>query len=406
MSYKNVVVTGISMLNAAGLDLQTSWQNIKDGKSCIDKITLFDTSELETKIGAQISEDFGPIATKMLPKRDKKQMTRATQMGVVAGINAIVDSGIDFSTCEKERVAVIMGVITSAYNERERGISESSIIVKSMPNAPSAWLSLLYGLEGPNFNCSTACASSAYALSLGCDLIKLDKADVVIIGGADSHIDQECIRGFNQILALSIRNDSPKTACRPFTKTRDGFVIGEGAGVMILESEEHARKRNAKIYCKIAGYAITSEAFNIVSPKDDGVGMTKTMRMALKDANLNPEQVNYINAHGTSTYVNDRYETMAIKNVFGENAYKIPVSSTKSMIGHTIGAAGVIEGIVTIMSINENIVTPTINYMDPDPDLDLDYIPNASRPHNVDVGISNSFGFGGHNATIVYQRYK
>jgi 3-oxoacyl-[acyl-carrier-protein] synthase II len=274
-----------------------------------------------------------------------------------------------------------------------------------MPNAPSAWISLRYGLEGPNFNVSTACASSAYAIGLGHQMIKSGLADIVIAGGADSHIEPEYIRGFNQIMAMSVRNDSPEAACRPFTLSRDGFVMGEGAGVMVLESEKIARERNAVIYGEVAGYAITSEATDITAPKENGVGMAKTMRMALSDAGVNYDEIDYINAHGTSTYLNDKYETLAIKECFGERAKAIGVSSSKSMHGHTLGAAGAIEGIITILSIHNKMLTPTINYHDPDPELDLDYIPNQTREKNIRAALSNSFGFGGHNSTIVFKKY-
>ena len=269
----------------------------------------------------------------------------------------------------------------------------------------SAWISLEYQLLGPNFAINTACASSANAMAFGYDMIHNNQADIIIAGGADSIINKEEIQGFNALYALSINNDPPEKASKPFSVDRDGFIIGEGAGVIILESEESANRRGATIYAELAGYGISSEGYNIMAPMKDGKGMAYTIEKALKSTGISKEEVDYINAHGTSTELNDRYETLAIKQVFGEQAYNIPISSSKSMLGHTIGAAGTIEGIVTILSIYHDIVTPTINLDHPDPDLDLDYIPNTSRSKKVQVALSNSFGFGGHNATLVFRKY-
>lgn len=406
MELNKTVVTGMGMVTSLGNDVVTTWNNLLEGKSGVDKITLFDASDLDTQIGAQVKDDFEEKAAQVIKKRERKKMTRVTQMAVVAAEEAIQNSGIDFSECDRTRVGVIMGVVVSAYNDIERSKSTQNVIVKKMPNSISAWISINHGLLGPNFTLSTACASSAYAIGLGQQMIQSGMLDVVIVGGADSHIDEESIRGFNQILALSSRNDSPKTACRPFSKTRDGFVMGEGAGVMMLESLEHAKKRNAEIYGEVAGYALTSEASDITAPKEDGVGMAITMQKALESAGMKADDIDYVNTHGTSTYLNDKYETMAIKKCFGKRAYDLSVSSTKSMIGHTIAASGVVEGIVTILSIVNSIVTPTINYEDVDEELDLDYTPNQIKKREIRAAISNSFGFGGHNASIVYKKYE
>jgi 3-oxoacyl-[acyl-carrier-protein] synthase II len=268
----------------------------------------------------------------------------------------------------------------------------------------SAWISLEYKLWGPNFTVASACASSAYAIGIAYDMIKSGVADIIITGGADSAINREEIEGFNELYALSVNND-PEKACCPFSRDRDGFVIGEGAGIIILESEKSALKRNATIYAELAGYALTSEAYNIMAPMKDGEGISHTIDNAIKNASVKPEEVDYINAHGTSTTLNDKYETMAIKKVFGELAYKIPISSTKSMIGHTIGAAGAIEGVVTIMSMINNIITPTIHLDIPDPELDLDFVPNKARKKVINCALSNSFAFGGHNASLVFKKY-
>lgn len=406
MEQIKTVVTGMGMVTSLGNDVETTWNNLLDGKSGVDNITLFDASKLDTQIGAQVKDDFEEKAAKVIKKRERKKMTRVTRMAMVAAEEAIKNSGIDFSQCDRTRVGVIMGVVTSAYNDMERSQSTQNVIVKSMPNSISAWISINHGLLGPNFSVSTACASSAYAIGLGQQMIQSGMLDVVIVGGADSHINEQCISGFNQILALSSRNDSPKTACRPFSKTRDGFVMGEGAGIMILESLDHAKKRNAKIYGEVAGYALTSEAADITAPKENGVGMAFTMQKALESAGLEAGDIDYVNAHGTSTHLNDKYETMAIKKCFGKRAYALSISSTKSMVGHTIAASGVIEGIVTILSITNSVVTPTINYEDVDEELDLDYTPNQPKQREIRAAISNSFGFGGHNASVVYKKYE
>lgn len=400
-----VVITGMGMVTSLGNNVETTWNNLLKGKSGVSKISLFDASQLETQIAAQVDESFEEKASKLIKKRHRGKMTRLTRMALVAADEAINNSKINFDECDRTRIAVVMGVVTSAYNDIERNISKQNVIVKSMPNAISAWISIYNNILGPNFSVSTACASSAYAMGLGQQMIKSGIVDVVIVGGADSHIQEECIQGFNQIMALSARNEEPQKACCPFSKNRDGFVMGEGAGVMVLESEEFAKRRGANIYAEIAGYALTSEAYDITSPRKDGLGMVHTMELAMKNANVNPNEIDYINAHGTSTYLNDKCETIAIKKVLGEHSKDIAVSSTKSMLGHTIGASGVIEGIVTVLSINRGIITPTINYDVKDDELDLNYVPNYPIQKKVDVAISNSFGFGGHNASIVLKKY-
>ncbi len=406
LNENKTVITGIGMVTPLGIGLEENWENLKKGKSGVRKISLFDASECETQIAAEVdSERLEELAKAQIPRRIKKQMTRTTRMAIVAANEAIKNSGIDFDKYDKTRIAVILGVINTSFNEAEIAESESNIIVRSMPNAPSAWISLLNGLEGPNFNVSTACASSAYAIGLGHQMIQSGQADIVIVGGVDSQIDPLFIKGFNQIMAMSVKNDSPETASRPFSLSRDGFVIGEGCGIMVLESEKIALERNASIYGELAGYAITSEATDITAPKENGVGMALTMKKALSNAGIGIDEIDYINAHGTSTYLNDKYETLAIKNCFGDRAKDLAVSSTKSMHGHALGAAGAIEGIIALLSVKNNILIPTINYNDPDPELDLDYVPNVSREKNVRAALSNSFGFGGHNATLVFKKY-
>ncbi len=406
MKDNKTVITGMGMINALGNTMEESFCKMIRGVSGVRPITLFDPSGLETKIAAQVDNSFLEKAKELIKKRERGKMTRLTQMALVAADEAVRDSGIDFDSCDRSRVAVILGIVTSAYSDVEKEQSESNSIVKSMPNAPSAWISIRYGLKGPNFNVSTACASSAYAIALGQQLIQSGFTDVVIAGGADSHIQKDYIKGFNQIMTLSVKNETPESACCPFSRNRDGFVMGEGAGIMILESEAHAKKRGARIYAEVGGCAITSDAGDITAPQADGVMMAKTMKLAMDQAGVNPADIDYINAHGTSTYLNDKYETMAIKSCFGSHADDLYVSSTKSMIGHTVGASGVIEGIVTVLTMGQSIITPTINYKEPDPELDLNYVPNVPIQKQVNMAISNSFGFGGHNASILYRKYE
>ena len=400
-----VVITGLNIITSLGLNLKTNWENLIKGKNGIKINTLFDTSNLQTKIAGQLPDEFEKYAEENIKKRMSKQMTRATKMCYLCTKELIEENNINFDEFDKLRCGVILGVVNTGYNSIEQQKNEKDRIILNMNNAMSAWLALKYNLEGPNFTVSTACSSSSYAITLGYDLIKHNNADIVIVGGADSTLNPEEINGFNKLYALSTVNDKPEKASKPFSKDRDGFVIGEGAGILILESLESAQKRGAKIYAEIIGYGNTCEAYNIMAPMKDGEGMAKTIDLAIKNSNIKKEDIDYINAHGTSTELNDRYETIAIKKVFEEYAYKIPVSSSKSMIGHTIGGAGAIEAIITIMSIKNEILTPTINYDIPDPELDLDYVPNESRSHKINHAISNSFAFGGHNSTIVFKRY-
>lgn len=400
-----VVVSGMNVISSLGLNLNENWENLIAGQSGVRRISRFGSSDLETQIAAQVPDSFDEHASQRVKKRQSGQMTRVTRMCFVCAKDAVETEKIDFEVFDKSRVAVILGVVNTGNSSVEKSDDSRNSILKGMNNAMAAWISMEYGLTGPSYTVATACSSSAYAIGLGYDLIKSGKADMVITGGADSIINPEEIAGFNQLFALSTQNDEPKKASKPFSEDRDGFVIGEGAGIMILESEMSAKKRNAIIYGELAGYALTTEGYNIMAPKKDGLGMAETMEKALINSGIEKSEVDYISAHGTSTMLNDLYETKAIKKVFGDGISKIAVSSQKSMIGHTVGAAGVIEGVVSVMSIKNNILTPTINYEKPDPELDLDYVPNKSRKAEVKVAISNSFAFGGHNATLVFRKY-
>ena len=404
-SNNKVVITGMNIVSALGLSAKENWENMVQGKSGVRRITLFDPSDLETQIAAQLPASFDEYASGKVKKRQAGQMTRVTRMCYVCAKGAVEQEEIDFESMDKSRVAVILGVVNAGNSSVEGKEPTRNSILKGMNNAMSAWISMQYGLTGPSYTVATACSSSAYAIALGYDLIKSGKADMVITGGADSTINPEEIAGFNLLYALSTQNDEPEKASKPFSEDRDGFVIGEGAGIMILESETSAKKRKAKIYGELAGYGLTTEGYNIMAPKKDGEGMAETMEKALADSGIDKSEVDYISAHGTGTTLNDLYETMAVKRVFGKKAYDVPVSSQKSMIGHTVGAAGVIEGIVTVISIQNNFLTPTINLDQPDPDLDLDYVPNTGRKEELRVALSNSFAFGGHNATLVFRKY-
>lgn len=397
---RRVVVTALNMVTALGVDLETTWNGLVAGRSGIRRISLFDSSNYETRIAAEVPREFDDYARQHCSRRLANQMGRATKMGYVCTKEAVARSGIDFDDYDRVRCAVVFGGADTGHSRIHDG---RYWIMKTMPHGASAWISQEYQLEGPNFTISAACASSAYAIAYGYDLIAANRADVVIAGAASSIVNPEHVGGFNELGALSVANDTPEKASRPFSVDRDGFVIGEGAGVLVLESEESATARGATIYAEVAGYALTSEAYNIMAPRPGGIGMAKTMRMALASAGIAKEQVDYINAHGSSTPLGDKYETIAIKDVFGSLAYGIPVSSAKSMIGHTAGACGAIEAAIAVMSMRAGVLTPTINYT-PDPELDLDYVPNNARRRDVNIALSNSFAFGGCNATLVLRR--
>jgi 3-oxoacyl-[acyl-carrier-protein] synthase II len=401
---EKVFITGMSLITSLGLSLEENWKNLVAGKSGIKKITLFDASELTTRFAAEVPPEFEELSRTFIKKRAASQMTRVTRMCVTAAKIAVADAGINFELVDRARCSVIMGVVNTGNSSTEKDTTPQNTVFKTMTNSMPAWISLEYRLTGPNFAINTACASSAYAIAFGYEMIRSGQADIVIVGGADSIINFEEIQGFNALYALSIANDPPEQASKPFSKDRDGFVIGEGAGVLILESKSNALARNAHIHAEIAGCALTSEGYNIMAPMKDGEGMAQTMELAIRNAGIQKSEVGYINAHGTSTELNDRYETMAIRKVFGDFAPQVPVSSSKSMLGHTIGAAGAIEAIITALSLKHGILPPTINYLHPDPDLDLDFVPNVSRPKDIRIALSNSFGFGGHNATIVLKK--
>lgn len=403
MTKRKVVVTAINTITALGLTHQEAWPALLRGESGVKRISLFDPAGLETQIAAELPPEFEEYSRQYIKKRLGRQMTRVTKMALACAKHAIEHHKVDTDFYAKDRCAVIMGVVNTGNSSVEPETEIKNRVLKSMNNAMSAWISLEYGFEGQNFTVATACASSAYAMAYGFELIRSGQADLVITGGADSIINPEEIEGFNALFALSTQNEKPEKASCPFSNKRDGFVIGEGAGIVILESEEGAKKRGADILAEMSAYALTSEAYNIVSPKEGGEGMFITMKKALQHAGIAADEINHINAHGTSTTLNDLYETMAIKKLFGAHAANIPVVSSKSMIGHTIGAAGAIEAAITIQSLVDQTLHPTINLDEPDPELDLDYVPK-SRKHHMNYALSNSFAFGGHNASLIFKK--
>ncbi len=411
MSERRVVITGMGVLTPLGCDLEVFWKNLLAGKSGIAPVTRFDTTNFDSKIGGEV-KDFKP--EEFMPIKETRRTDRLTQYAVGAAKKALVDSGIDISKADANRIGVLIG---SGIGGMETIEEQSAILLKKGPgrvspfmipmlivNMASGYVSMLLGAKGPNLAVVSACATATHALGEATRAIIHNDADVMIAGGTEAAITQFGYAGFCAMKAMSTRNDEPERASRPFDAQRDGFVMGDGAGVCILESLEHARKRHAKIYCEVVGYGITGDAYHMSAPAPDGEGAARSMSMALHHAKLNPEQVDYINAHGTSTQVGDKCETLAIKTTFGAHAKKLAVSSTKSMTGHLLGAAGAVETAVCALAIRDNIVPPTINYENPDPDCDLDYVPNKAREMKVEACVNNSLGFGGHNATLIVRK--
>ncbi len=409
---RRVVVTGMGVITPIGKDLKEFWNSLLSCSNGVSKIDRFDVSQYSTQIAGLIV-GFDP--GKRLDLKEIKRMDLVTQYALYAAHEAVEDAGLLDGRYDPFRTGVIVssgiGGIQTLENEvvklHENGPRRISpfLIPMMIVDITPGFISMRYGFKGPNYSVVSACASSAHAIGDALRMIQYGDADIMIAGGAEAPVTPIGLAGFCSMRALSTRNDEPEKASRPFDRDRDGFVMGEGAGIVVLEELEHARRRGAKIYAEIAGYGATADAYHITAPHPEGEGAINSMRIAIQEGGIRPEEVNYINAHGTSTMLNDMYETLAIKKVFGEIAYKIPISSTKSMIGHTIGAAGAIEGVVCVLSIVNGIIPPTINLDEPDPELDLDYVPNKSRKQNVSVAISNSFAFGGHNVSLVFKKY-
>lgn len=406
---RRVVITGMGVVTPLAIDLPAYWDRLQSGKSGIGAIEQIDTTEFKVKFGGEV-KNWAP--ENFFDSRACRRMDRFTQFAMVAALEAWKSSGMDIAKEDPFRVGAIVGSGIGGLTEYEtqhtkylegggpKGISPF-VIPKMMPNAAAGNVSIHFGLSGPSRAVSTACASAADAIADALRCIQLGDAEVMLAGGSEAAITYMGLGGFISARALSSRNDNPQAASRPFDKDRDGFVLSEGAGILVLEELEHAQKRGATIYAELLGAGATSDAHNITAPHPEGAGATRAMQLALKSARLNPSDVDYINAHGTSTDLGDAAETMAVKKVFGEHARKLAISSTKSMIGHLLGASGGVELIATVMSIKDGVVHPTINLDTPDPACDLDYVPKVARKMPVRYALSNSFGFGGHNSSLV-----
>ncbi len=412
MSKRRVVITGLGILSPVGIGVAENWRNILAGKSGISRITHFDAAGYHAMIAGEV-KGFDPTRFGITEK-EARRMDRFIQLGMAAGIEAIKDSGIEVTEANAERIGVHIGsgiggvgtIEDTMLTIEEKGPRRVSpfYVPMSIINMISGDLSVMYGLKGPNLAMVTACATATHGIGDAGRLIEYGDADVMIAGGGEAAITPTSVAGFSNAKALSTRNDSPETASRPWDKDRDGFVLGEGAGVVVLEEYEHAKKRGARIYCELVGFGMSGDAYHMTSPPENGEGAARCMRNALRNAGLNPEQVQYVNAHGTSTPLGDKAESLAAKTAFGAHAKKIAMSSTKSMTGHLLGAAGGIEAIYTALAIQHQVAPPTINLVTPDPECDLDYVPGAARDMKIDVAISNSFGFGGTNGTLVFRK--
>ncbi|MFI2856742.1 beta-ketoacyl-ACP synthase II [Paenibacillus sp. JSM ZJ436] len=408
---QRVVITGMGVMTSLGQDLDTFWNSLMEGKSGISVVEAFDVSDYPTQIAASV-KDFNP--EDYMDRKEARKMDRFVQFAVAAGSKALEDSGIVIGeNAEAERVGVSigsgiggLGTWEDQHNVLlEKGPKRVSpfFIPMMIANMASGQMSINLGAKGPNTTQVTACATGTHSIGDSMRMIQRGDADVMVCGGAEATIRPTGMAGFCSMRAMSTRNEEPEKASRPFDTGRDGFVMGEGAGVLILESLEHAEKRGAKIYAEVIGYGLSADAHHITEPNPEGAA--RCMNMAIRDAGIAPEQVDYINAHGTSTPVGDRSETLAVKKAFGDHAYKLAVSSTKSMTGHLLGAAGGVEAVICALSLTHQTIAPTINLEDQDPECDLDYVPNHPRPSDLDVVMSNSFGFGGHNATIILKKF-
>ena len=411
---RRVVVTGIGPVTPIGTGKDAFWDNLVAGKSGIATITTFDPSEYDVRIAGEV-KDFD--YTQYIDKKEGKRMDRVTHFAVAAAKLALEDSKIDLDKINKVRAGVCVGTgiggietfVEQTTKYVEKGPSKVSpfFIPMEIPNMPAGQISITFGLKGPNFAIVTACATGTNCIGDAMRVIQYGDADIMLAGGCEASISPLAVAGFTNMKALATNNDHPEKASCPFDKKREGFVMGEGAGVLVLEELEHAKARGAHIYAEICGYGMTADAYHITAPDPSGEMPAACMQLAINDAGLKPEDVDYINAHGTSTHRNDLNETLATKQIFGEHAYKLAISSNKSMLGHLLGAAGGVEAIATVLTIEEGVIPPTINYETPDLEegLDLDYVPNVARKSEVNVAISNNFGFGGHNATILFKKY-
>ncbi len=409
---KRVVITGIGIVSPLGLDTASTWDGLVNGRSGIDNITLFDASKLETRFGGEV-KGFNP--TDFMSPKEARRADRFAQLAVAASRQAFEQSGIELNGDNRNGIGVIIGSgiggLTTLFEQvkvlLEKGPERVSpfLVPMMISDNAAAQVSISLGLKGPNLCTTSACSSGSDAIGAAFEVIRHGEASAMLAGGSESIMNPIGFAAFGALKALSTRNSEPKLASRPFDAGRDGFVISEGASVIVMEDLDHARKRQANILAEILAYGASADAFHITQPDENGEGAARAMKLALERAGLTPDKIDYINAHGTSTQLNDKTETMAIKEVFGQQAKKVAISSTKSMLGHMIGGAGAIEAAICVLAIQNNIIPPTINYTNPDPECDLDYVPNTARHTRVDTALSNSFGFGGHNSTLILTRY-
>jgi 3-oxoacyl-[acyl-carrier-protein] synthase II len=415
---RRVVVTGLGLITPVGNSVESTWSALMNGQSGVDYIKKFDTEKFSVKFAAEV-KDFDPL--KFIAKKEARKMGAFIHYAIAAAVEAMADSGLalneagrlpdDVSEQAGTYISSGIGDFWAIEREHSKLLNEGPdrvspfFIVSAIVNLAAGQVSIRYGAKGPNSATATACSAGAHAIGDSFKIIQRGDADIMICGGAESAITPMSVAGFASMRALSTRNDDPQHASRPFERDRDGFVIGEGAGIMILEELEFAKRRGARIYAELVGYGMTADAFHLTMPDETGSGAIRVMTKTIKDAGIQPEQVGYVNAHGTSTPYNDKFETLAIKKTFGDHAYKLAVSSTKSMTGHLLGAAGGIEGVFSVLSLYRKVLPPTINYVNPDPECDLDYVPNVPREAEVEYALSNSFGFGGTNAALLFKRY-
>ena len=412
MNNRRVVITGLGCVTPVGNDKDEFWKNIKSGVSGIDIITKFDASTYQTQIAGEV-KNFDP--EQFISKKEVKRIDRFTQYAIASAKMAVEDSKLDLEKVDQYRFGVIIGsgiggvetIETQHKILLEKGNKRVSpfFVPMMIGNMAAGQVSIFLGAKGPNTNVCTACASGTHSIGDAFKIIQRGDADLMVSGGSEAAVTGLAFSGFCNMKSISVRNDDPKTASRPFDKDRDGFVMGEGAGVLILEELEHALNRDAKIYAEVVGYGSTADAYHITTPAENGEGAARSMQMAIDDGNIDINEIDYINAHGTSTPYNDKFETMAIKNVFGDKAHDLCVSSTKSMTGHLLGASGAIEAVVCALSIDEGFIPPTINLVNQEEELDLDYVANVGREKEVKYALSNSLGFGGHNATLAFKKY-
>jgi 3-oxoacyl-[acyl-carrier-protein] synthase II len=407
-----VVITGLGCVSPLGNDVQTSWETAVAGKSGVTRITLFDPSEFDAQIAAEVK---GFDAAALFGRKEARRMDRYTQFAAAATQEALKDAHLEINEDNRDRIGAVIGsgiggvstLVAEMEVMRTKGPKRVSpfLVPMMLPDSAGGHIAIMFGMRGPNIGLSSACASATNAIGEAFEMLRAGRADVMLAGGAEAGIVPVAMAGFNVMGACSTRNDAPEKASRPFDKTRDGFVPGEGAAIVVLETEAHAKARSAKIYGEVIGYGITNDAHHVSAPLENGAGAVICMKNALKQAGLQPKDVDYLNAHGTSTPLNDKSETAAVKTVFGEAAYDLTISSTKSMTGHLLGAAGGVEAVFAVKAMTDGLIPPTINYENPDPECDLDYTPNQKRAKAVRRVMSNSFGFGGHNACIVFGTY-